>query len=127
MVALILADAVLLLHLAFVLFVLFGGLLALKWPKAIWLHLPAAAWGVFVEFSGWVCPLTPLEIRLREQSGTNGYTGDFIGHYLQALLYPESLNRNTQLLFGTVALLVNGATYFWLWRSGRRRFTQTHQ
>lgn len=127
MVALILADAVLLLHLAFVLFVLFGGLLALKWPKAIWLHLPAAAWGVFVEFSGWVCPLTPLEIRLREQSGASGYTGDFIGHYLQALLYPESLNRNTQLLFGTVALLVNGATYFWLWRSGRRRFTQTHQ
>ena len=127
MVALILADAVLLLHLAFVLFVLFGGLLALKWPKAIWLHLPAAAWGVFVEFSGWVCPLTPLEIRLREQSGASGYTGDFIGHYLQALLYPESLNRNTQLIFGTVALLVNGATYFWLWRSGRRRFTQTHQ
>lgn len=127
MVALILADAVLLLHLAFVLFVLFGGLLALKWPNAIWLHLPAAAWGVFVEFSGWVCPLTPLENWLREQGGAGGYSGDFIGHYLLALLYPESLNRNTQLLFGTVALLVNGAIYFWLWRSGRRQFTRTHQ
>jgi hypothetical protein len=127
MVALILADAVLLLHLVFVLFVLFGGLLALKWPKAIWLHLPAAIWGTFVEFSGWVCPLTPLEIRLREQGGASGYADDFIGHYLQALLYPESLSRNTQFIFGTVALLVNGAIYFRLWRSGRRQFTRTHQ
>ena len=127
MIALILADAVLLLHLTFVLFVLFGGLLALKWEKAPWLHLPAAAWGVFVEFSGWVCPLTPLEIRLREQGGASSYADDFIGHYLQALLYPESLNRNTQLIFGTVALLVNGAIYFWLWRSVRRQFTRTHQ
>jgi hypothetical protein len=127
MVALILADAVLVLHLVFVLFVLFGGLLTLKWERAPWLHLPAAAWGVLVEFSGWVCPLTPLENWLREQGGASGYADDFIGHYLQALLYPESLSRNTQFIFGTVALLVNGAIYFRLWQSGRRRFTRTHK
>ena len=119
MVALILSDAVLLLHLAFVLFVLFGGLLALKWPNAIWLHLPAAAWGVFVEFSGWVCPLTPLEIRLREQSGASGYTGDFIGHYLQALLYPEALTPQIQLILGVVVVGVNVTIYGWLWRTNR--------
>ncbi len=127
MVALILADAVLVLHLVFVFFVLFGGLLALKWERAIWLHLPAVFWGVFVEFSGWNCPLTPLENWLREQGGASVYGDDFIGHYLQALLYPESLIPNTQLIFGTVALLVNGAIYFWLWQSGRRQFTQTHK
>ncbi|MFO0706799.1 MAG: DUF2784 domain-containing protein [Nitrospira sp.] len=119
MLALILADAVLVLHLAFVLFVLFGGLLALKWPRAMWLHLPAAIWGAVVEFSSWICPLTPLENWLREQGGASGYAGDFIGHYLETLLYPESLTRNTQLVLGLVVLAVNGAVYFHLWRTGR--------
>lgn len=114
--ALILADVVLVLHLAFVLFVLFGGLLALKWPRALWLHLPAAIWGVVVEFSGWICPLTPLENWLREQDGASGYTGDFLGHYLEALLYPDNLSRNTQLIFGAIVMLVNGGIYLWLWR-----------
>lgn len=119
MVALVLADAVLLLHLAFVLFVLFGGLLALKWSNAIWLHLPAAAWGVFVEFSGWVCPLTPLEIWLREQGGTSGYAGDFLNHYLVALLYPEALTPQIQLVLGLVVVGVNVTIYGWLWQTNR--------
>ena len=119
MVALILADAVLVLHLAFVLFVLFGGLLAITWRKVIWLHLPAVAWGAFVEFSGWVCPLTPLESWLREQGDGRGYTGDFLGHYLDALLYPDGLTRTMQLVLGLVVLAVNSAVYFHLWRTGR--------
>jgi hypothetical protein len=123
MVALILADVVLVLHLAFVLFLLFGGLLAITWRKAIWLHLPAVAWGVFVEFSGWVCPLTPLESWLREQGGGRGYAGDFLGHYLEALLYPDNLSRNTQLIFGAIVMLVNGGIYLWLWR--RERLTSS--
>ena len=113
--ALLLADAVLLLHLAFVFFVLFGGLLALRWRKALWVHLPAAAWGIFIEFSGWTCPLTPLESWLREQSGASGFTGDFIGHYLDALLYPDDLSRNSQLILGSIVMLVNGGIYLWLW------------
>lgn len=103
----------------FVLFVLFGGLLAIRWRKAIWLHLPAAAWGAFVEFSGWICPLTPLENWLREQGGGRGYTGDFIGHYLEALLYPDDLSRNSQLILGSIVMLVNGGIYFWLWHTER--------
>lgn len=117
--ALLLADAVLLLHLVFVLFVLFGGLLAITWRKATWLHLPAAAWGAFVEFSGWICPLTPLESWLREQGGEKGYDGDFVGHYLEALLYPDNMSRNAQLLYGTVAIVVNVAIYLWLWHTRR--------
>lgn len=119
MVALILADAVLVLHLVFVLFVLFGGLLALKWPGAIQLHLPAVFWGVFVEFSGWNCPLTPLENWLREQGGAGDYEGDFLGHYLEALLYPEALSPQTQIIFGLIVVIVNGAVYGWLWRTQR--------
>lgn len=119
MLALILADAVLVLHLAFVLFVLFGGLLALKWPRAMWLHLPAAIWGAVVEFSGWICPLTPLENWLREQGGASGYAGDFSGHYLQTLLYPEGLTQQIQLLLGLVVVSVNAGIYGWLWRDQR--------
>lgn len=121
--ALFLADAVLLLHLAFVLFVLFGGLLALRWRTILRVHLPAVFWGAFVEFSGWICPLTPLENWLREQGGGRGYTGDFLGHYLEALLYPDNLSRNTQLLYGAVAIVVNVAIYLWLWR--RERLTSS--
>lgn len=119
MVALILANAVLVLHLVFVLFVLFGGLLALKWRSTIWVHLPAAAWGMFVEFSGWICPLTLLEIWLREQGGASGYTGDFLSHYLMALLYPEALTPQIQLILGLVVVAVNVTIYGWLWRTNR--------
>lgn len=119
--ALLLADAVLFLHLAFVLFVLFGGLLALKWRSVIWFHLPAAAWGAFIEFSGWICPLTPLENWLREQGGARAYEGDFLGHYLLALLYPDDLTRPAQLILGLLVIAMNTAIYLWFWRRDRLR------
>lgn len=117
--ALFLADAVLLIHLAFVLFVLLGGLLALKWRSTIWLHLPAAVWGTFIEFSGWICPLTPLENWLREEGGGAGYDGDFVGHYLLMLLYPDQLTPTVQVVLGIVVIAVNLAVYGWLWQRGR--------
>ncbi len=112
----VLADAVVVLHVLFVLFVLTGGLLALKWPRIIWLHLPATAWGAIVEFSGWVCPLTPLEQWLRAEGGGPGYETDFIAHYLLPILYPDALTRDVQLALGFGVLLVNGAVYALLWR-----------
>jgi hypothetical protein len=117
---LLLADLVLILHLMFVLYVLFGGLLALKWRRAAWLHLPAAAWGAFVEFSGWICPLTPLEIWLRTKAGEASYAGDFVVQYLLSILYPNTLTRTAQVVLGTLVLVVNLAIYGWLWQAGRR-------
>lgn len=117
--ALFLADVVLLMHLAFVLFVLFGGLLALKWRSTIWLHLPAAAWGAFIEFSGWICPLTPLENWLRRQGEEADYEGDFIVHYVLPVLYPTGLTQEIQLILGAVVLAVNVVIYGWLWRTYR--------
>lgn len=114
--ALLLADAVLFIHLAFVLFVLFGGLLALKWRNTIWVHLPAAAWGAFIEFSGWICPLTPLENWLRERGGGSGYDGDFVGRYLLMLLYPDHLTRTGQFVLGVVVMTLNLMVYGWLWK-----------
>ncbi len=107
----ILADAVLVLHFAFVLFVVFGGLLVLKWRAVVWLHIPAAAWGVAIEFGGWICPLTPLENRLREWAGEAPYTGDFVARYLMPVLYPEGLTREAQITLGLAALLFNAAVY----------------
>jgi hypothetical protein len=119
----LLADFVLILHLMFVPFVLFGGLLALKWPRAIWLHLPAVAWGAFVEFSGWVCPLTPLENWLRKQGGNTGYNSDFIEHYVLPVLYPTGLTREIQIVLGVIVLAVNCAVYGWLWKRACRAQT----
>ena len=113
------ADLVLAAHLAFVLFVVCGGLLVLKRPRLAWLHLPAVAWAAFVEFSGWICPLTPFEVALRRDAGEAGYGGDFIEHYLVSLIYPTGLTRDLQMLIGVFVLLVNLAIYWILWR--RRR------
>ena len=90
------ADLVLVVHALFVVFVLLGGLLVLYRHRFLYLHLPAAAWGALVEFRGWVCPLTPLEQALRRAAGAAGYEGGFIEHYLAAVLYPASLERDTQ-------------------------------
>lgn len=117
----LLADLVLFLHLAFVLFVVLGGLLVLRWPRIIWLHLPAAVWGAAVEFAGWLCPLTPLETWLRTKAGGEGYQGDFIEHYLMPILYPIGLTRVNQLVLGLVVVAVNAAVYGWLWRRVLRR------
>ena len=105
------ADAVLLLHFAFVLFVVLGGALLLRWPKLAWVHLPAVAWGTLVELNGWVCPLTPLEIELRRASGEAGYAGDFLEHYIVGFLYPEGLTRAMQLGFGIAVVAINVALY----------------
>src|SRR5262245_7932486 len=111
------AAAVVIVHVAFVAFVVLGGFLVLRWPRVMWVHLPAAAWGVLIEYGDWICPLTPLENALRERAGLAAYSGDFIGAHVLPLLYPEQLTRTTQLWLGTFALLVNGILYwrvFWI-------------
>ena len=115
-----LADLTLCLHVSFVLFVIFGGLLVLKWRWIVWLHLPAAVWGAVVEFTGWICPLTPLENWLREQGGETAYRSDFIAQYLLPVLYPGDLTRDLQLLLGTGVVVLNTAVYWWLWRMQAR-------
>ena len=112
----LLADLVLIVHLAFVVFVLCGGLLVLRWQWIAWLHLPAAGWGAVVEFTGWICPLTPLENWLREQGGETPYSSDFIAQYLLPVLYPGDLTRGLQLLLGTGVVVLNAAVYWWLWQ-----------
>ena len=112
----LLADLVLIVHLAFVVFVLCGGLLVLRWRRIAWLHLPAVVWGAVIEFSGWVCPLTPLENWLREQAGETGYRSDFVAYYLLPVLYPDDLTRDVQLMLGTAVLAINVSVYGWLWR-----------
>ena len=105
------ADTVLLLHLAFILFVLLGGWAVLRRPKLIWLHLPAVAWGAFIEFSGTVCPLTPLENQFRIASGSAGYSGGFIERYLIPIVYPTGLNRSVQVALGVGVILINVVFY----------------
>src|SRR2546421_9249232 len=107
----VLADAVLLVHFAFVAFVLAGGLLVARWPKIAWLHFPAAAWGVVVELSGSICPLTPLENHLRQRAGLCGYSGGFLVHSLEPLIYPAGLTANSQLVLGLLVLILNVAVY----------------
>ena len=107
----VLADIVLVLHLGFVFFVVLGGFLVLRWPRLIWLHVPAAAWGVLIEFMGWPCPLTPLENRLRRLGGEAGYEGGFVEHYITSLLYPSGLSREVQALLGGLVLVINVLIY----------------
>ena len=115
------ADAVLLLHLGFILFVLLGGVLAVRWRWAPLLHLPAVAWGVYIELSGGLCPLTPLENRLRIAAGDAGYAGGFIEHYLLALIYPAGLTQDVQYVLAAIVVGVNALAYGWVWRRRRRR------
>jgi hypothetical protein len=112
----LMADLVLVAHLAFVLFAVFGGLLVLRWRPVVWLHVPAAAWAAFVELSGGICPLTPLEHSLRVAAGSEGYEGDFIGHYLIPILYPAGLTTAIQVGLGLAVILINLAVYLIVWR-----------
>jgi len=107
----LLADAVVVLHFAFILFVAAGGLLVLKWPQLMRLHLPAAGWGALIEFTGWICPLTPLENRLRVMGGGAGYQGGFIDTYLAPLIYPEGLTHRHQLFIGIGVVAINIVFY----------------
>ena len=111
-----LADLVLVLHVTFIVFVLFGGLLAFRWRRAPVVHVPAAAWGAAVEFFGLVCPLTPLESMLRRASGGTGYSESFIERYLVPILYPAELGRGLQLILGTFVLVVNVVVYIFVLR-----------
>ncbi len=107
----VLADVLLFLHLAFVVFVALGGLLVTRWPRAVWLHLPAAAWGVAVEAFGWLCPLTPLEDHLRGVAGQADRPDDFIARTILSVLYPEGLTREAQVFLALAALIVNLGVY----------------
>jgi hypothetical protein len=105
------ADLVVVVHLAFVLFVALGGLLVLRWPRIAWVHLPAAAWGAAIEFGGWICPLTPLENDLRARAGESPFTGDFVARYLLPVIYPEGLTREAQITLGLAVVVVNAVIY----------------
>lgn len=107
----ILADVIVVFHALFVIFVVLGGFLVLRWPNVVWLHLPAAAWGALIEFMDWPCPLTPLENRFRRLGGEAGYEGGFVEHYVLSLLYPESLPRSVQLALGIGVIVINAVAY----------------
>lgn len=115
------ADAVVVLHLGFVLFVVLGGLLVLRWPRVAWVHLPVAFYGALIEVVGFVCPLTPLENRLRDAAGQAGYEGGFVEHYLLPILYPGALTREVQWLLAAGVVLVNGVVYGVVIRRWRAR------
>ena len=115
-----LADLVLVAHFAFVLFVVLGGLLVLRWPRIAWVHVPVALYGATIEFLGFICPLTPLEIWLRRRGGEAGYEGGFIEHYITAALYPTGLTREIQLALGVGVLALNAVVYAVVLRRRRR-------
>jgi hypothetical protein len=105
------ADLLVVVHLLFILFVAAGGLLTLRWPSLAWVHLPAALWGAFIELGGWICPLTPLEINLRQSAGEAAYSGEFVEHYVLPLVYPSGLTRDIQIGLGIAVLTLNGLIY----------------
>lgn len=116
------ADLILVLHLGFILFVVLGGLLALRWRRAVWVHIPAALWGAWIEIAGWICPLTPLERSLRRSAGQAGYEGGFIEHYLIPLIYPRGLTREIQLGLAVLVVAANLVIYLAVrrrWKAAR--------
>ena len=117
----LLADLVLVVHLLFIAFVVAGGFAAIRWPRLAWAHVPCFVWGALIEFAGWICPLTPLEVRLRIASGQAGYSGGFIERYLLPIIYPGALNREIQIWLGLSVLALNAVAYAWLLRRLRRR------
>jgi hypothetical protein len=115
----VLADLIVAVHALFVLFVAVGGLLALRWPRVAWVHIPAALWGAFIELTGRICPLTPLENRIRDEAGQAGYQGDFIAHYVLPVIYPAGLTYKAQLTLGVLVIAANIAIYSIVWRRTR--------
>lgn len=116
-----LATFVVAFHFAFLLFVMFGGLLVLRWPRAVWLHIPCFLWGSWIEVSGGICPLTPLENRLRRAAGGAEYAGSFIEHYITAVMYPAGLTRTVQMVLAVGLVLLNVGIYAWVMRRRRRK------
>lgn len=119
-----LANGVVLLHGLFVLFVIGGGFLAIRWRRMAWVHVPSAIWGALIEFAGWICPLTPLENVLRERAGQAGYSGGFVEHYIIGALYPSGLTSHTQVILGTLVVAINGIAYGYGWTRRRRTRAQ---
>lgn len=117
----LLADATVAFHLAFIVFVVLGGLLVLRRPRVAWLHVPAAAWVVYLELTGAICPLTPLENAFRERAGEQGYAGGFIDHYLMPIIYPAGLTPHIQAILGIGVLVLNLAVYALAVRRARAR------
>ncbi len=117
----LLADLVLALHAFFVAFVVLGGLVALRWRRAVFVHIPCALWGAWVALAGWICPLTPLEVSLRQRAGEGGYAGSFLDQYLVPILYPGGLTRGIQIGLGVFVLVLNIAIYAAVTRRWRRR------
>jgi hypothetical protein len=115
------ADFVVLLHFAFIVFAALGGLLVLRWRWAPWVHVPAVAWGAFIELSGGICPLTPLENALRATAGEPTYSGDFVARYLLPVIYPQGLTPSIQAAIGVALVALNGAIYLLVWRRRRHR------
>src|SRR2546423_14024066 len=101
------ANALALIHLAFILFVVLGGLLLLRWPKLMWLHLPAAVWGALIEFAGWYCPLTSMENAMLRRAGESGHTGGFVAHYIFSAIYPAGLTRGIEIAIGVLGVVGN--------------------
>ncbi len=114
------ADFVVVLHFAFILFVAMGGLLVFRYPRLMWVHLPAVLWGAIVELAGWFCPLTGIENALR-RAGGGGYSVDFIQHYIMPIIYPPGLTRNIQILLGGSVIVINSTIYAIFFLRGRRR------
>ena len=111
-----LTDFVVVVHALFIIFVLSGGLIVLKWHQVMWIHIPCALWGAAIEFFGWVCPLTYLEIYLREIGNANSYENSFIQHYLLPVIYPSGLTTDIQFLLGVIVIVINLIIYFIVWR-----------
>lgn len=110
------ADVIVLLHFLFILFVILGGLLVLKWKWVLWLHIPAILWGALIAFAGWICPLTPLENLLRRAQGGSGYATGFIEHYLIPVIYPAGLTRGIQITLGMAVIIINIIVYLGIYR-----------
>jgi len=119
--SLFLADTLVVAHLLYVAFVMAGGFLLLRWPKLAWAHLPAAAWAAYIEFSGGICPLTPLENRLRALGGESVYSGGFVERYLLPILYPENLTWPVQWVLGGLVVAVNLVAYMLAYRAWCRK------
>jgi hypothetical protein len=124
-IAAIAVDIIVVLHLAFIIFVALGGLLVLRWPRLAWAHVPASIWGALVELAGWICPLTPLENRLRAAGSDPVYSSGFIDHYIMPVVYPSGLTRGTQLGLGVAVIIVNLVVYGFLLRRRRRKGSRT--
>jgi hypothetical protein len=116
----ILADATIVVHLIFIAFVLLGGVFVVRWRFLSMVHIPAVLWAVWVEYQGWICPLTPLENWFRQQAGMGEYQRSFVDQYLVPVLYPAALNWQWQMVLGTFVLLLNVTIYSWVWHRRKR-------